>query len=99
MNVRVGYSWEENRVGIDQLARGRSNSAGDITLDTSSDTSTLLDNAIQVGDVAILVPLTANAASEMPFVYSTPATVKGSITLTHSNTALADLTFRYRITE
>jgi len=69
---------------LDLLARGRTNACGTITLTTSSTTTTVLNNAIKVGDRVFLQPLDANAAAEAIYVEDGAAT-EGQIILTHAS--------------
>jgi len=69
---------------IGQLARGRTNACGTITLTTSSTTTTVEDVSIEKGDRVSLTALDANAAAETIHVEDGAATA-GQITLTHAN--------------
>lgn len=92
-------------MSIQQLASGRSNAVGSVTLATSSATttvdvnsSTIAPTIIAPGSVPILVPTTANAATEVgngTMYISNVA--KGSFTITHANSATTDRTFLWAI--
>ncbi len=92
-------------IAIQQLAAGRSNAIGSITLNTGAAT-TLVDvtmnsvapTIIAAGSVPILTPTTANAAAEVGngTIYVS-AVANGSFTITHANSATAGRTFLYAI--
>ena len=74
---------------LQQLAAGRSNGIGTLTLAVSA-TTTASDSGV------FLCPTTADAAAAMATTYLT--TVKnGSFTFTHANNTQADRTFIYAI--
>lgn len=92
-------------LSIQQLASGRSNAVGTVTLATSSATTTvdvtnntIAPSVIAVGSVPILVPTTANAATEVGngTMYIS-AVAKGSFTITHANSATTGRTFLWAI--
>lgn len=101
MTVRFGVHPEELRTGIRQLAQGRSNAVGTFTCTTSSATTTVSDTTIQIGDVLICTPTTANAATELASgnFYITIATQSGQITVNHTNSATTGRTFAYEVKE
>mgnify|MGYP003132986631 CR=1 FL=1 len=73
---------------------GKTNNTGSVTLAASSTTTTLNDERLGFNSVLLLSPLTANAAAQSPYV-STKA--KGSVIITHTSAAHADLNFDYII--
>lgn len=77
---------------VGQLATGRTNAGGTVTLRTSQTTTTITDRAVQKGDYLVLFPLTADAASAWPYGEDGAATA-GSYVLTHSS---AGTTRKYR---
>lgn len=91
---------------IQQLAAGRSNAVGTITLATSSPTTMVSvaggnvtqSGIIAPGSVPILVPTTANAATEVGngTMYIS-AVAKDSFTITHANSATTGRTFLWAI--
>jgi hypothetical protein len=92
-------------LAIQQLAAGRSNATGSVTLATGSATTTIDVNAnpvaptvITAKSVPILVPTTASAAAEQASgnMYVS-AVAKGSFTITHTNSATTGRTFLYAI--
>lgn len=79
---------------VNNLAAGKSNNTGNVTLTASSTTTTLNDERLGFDSVILLSPLTANAAAQNPYI-STKA--KGSVVITHTSVASADLNFDYII--
>lgn len=79
---------------INQLAQGRSNAAGTVTLAVSAASTTVAAQNCGTGSVVLYSPLTAHAAAEIGngtiFV---SAVAKGSFTLTHANNTQNDRTF------
>lgn len=81
-----------------QLAQGRSNSVGQVTLRAGQTTTTVtkaVDKAavnVSVGCEILLSPRTANAAAALTNVYVS-AVGQGTFTLTHANAASVDRTF------
>ena len=85
-------------LAIQQLAAGRSNAVGTVTLTANASTSTVTDNNCSVGSVPILVPTTANAAAEIGngTMYISNVSDK-SFTVTHANNAQVDRSFLYAL--
>lgn len=85
-------------LAIQQLASGRSNAVGTVTLTTSAATTSVTDRNCAAGTVPILVPTTANAAAEVGngTVYIS-AVSNGSFTITHANSATTGRTFLYAL--
>jgi len=78
-----------------QLASGRSNATGTVTLTPGATTTTVADNNCAAGSVIIINATTTSAAAAFPdIVYST---ANKSFTLTHDNSGATDRTFRYAI--
>ena len=81
---------------LQQLAAGRSNGIGTLTLAVSATTTTVVDHNCASDSGVFLCPTTADAAAAMATTYLT--TVKnGSFTFTHANNTQADRTFIYAI--
>jgi hypothetical protein len=81
---------------INQLAQGRSNAVGTITLVAGASATTVAAGNCGAGSVVLLSPLTARAAAELgngTLYVSTVA--NGWFTLTHANNAQADRTFGF----
>jgi hypothetical protein len=87
-------------MSLQQLAAGRSNSVGTVTLTQNSATSvvTTRTGTCAPGSVPILVPTTANAATEFGAgsLYISSVGVD-TFTITHINSATASRTFIYAI--
>ena len=88
-------------LAIQQLAAGRSNAVGTVTLATGSATTTVTPNQagiIASGSTPILTPTTANAATEIGNgTLYVSAVANGSFTITHANSATTGRTFLYAI--
>jgi hypothetical protein len=85
-------------LAIQQLAAGRSNATGSVTLATGSATTTVTTANCAAGSTPILTPASANAAAEVGngtmFI---SAVTNGSFTITHANSATTGRTFLYAI--
>ena len=81
---------------INELAQGRSNAVGAVTLAVSAVSTTVTAKNCGAGSVVLLSALTANAAAELGngtiFV---SAVANGSFTLAHASNAQNDRTFGY----
>ena len=88
---------------INQMMEGALNACGTVTLTNGGTTTVLQDNRISLVSKIFLFPQTAHAAAITGLFpdYTTIPTVGpiigGKITLTHSSSAQADLTFSYVI--
>lgn len=85
-------------LALQQLAAGRSNATGAVTLLTGSSTTVVSDPNCAAGTVPLLTPASANAATELgngTIYVSTVA--NGSFTVTHANSAMAGRTFLYAL--
>jgi len=83
-------------ISIQQLAQGRNNAVGEVTLELSVDTTTV--TAPNCGDdsTVLLFPQSANAAAEFVAGTLRIATISnGSFVITHVNSATANRTFRW----
>ena len=88
-------------LAIQQLAAGRSNAVGTVTL-TPSAASTVVtptqSGMIATGSKVMLTPTTASAATEIGNgTMYVSAVGKDNFTITHANSATADRTFFYAI--
>jgi len=85
-------------LAIQQLAAGRSNATGTMTLAAGATSTTVTDNNCASGSVVIPIPTTANAAAELGngTMYQS-STANKSFTFTHANNAQIDRTFKYAI--
>ena len=81
---------------INQLAQGRSNAVGTVTLVANATTTVVTAKNCGAGSVVLLSPLTAHAAAELGngTIYVS-AVANGAFTLTHANNAQTDRTFGY----
>lgn len=77
---------------INQLAQGRSNATGSVTLTVSTTTTTVTALNCGTGSVVLLSPKTSNAAGALGTTYVSTVANK-SFTLTHANNAQSDRTF------
>jgi hypothetical protein len=83
-------------LAIQQLAAGRSNATGSVTLTLSAATTTVSDPNCAAGSTILLSPTTANAAAAVATTYVS-ATANGSFTLSHTSSTTAGRTFSYAI--
>ena len=84
--------------GVRLLFQGKTNNTGSITLTANASTTTLTDPRLTVDSVLAFDPLTANAAAELAAgTFYTLAANRNNLTwtLTHTNAASTDRTFRY----
>ena len=88
-------------LAIQQLAAGRSNATGTVTLTPSVATTIVAPTqtgTIAVGSTPILTPTTASAATEVGNgTMYVSAVANGSFTITHANSATADRTFLWAV--
>lgn len=85
-------------LAIQQLAAGRSNAVGTVTLATGSATTTVTTANCAVGSVPILVPASANAAAEVGNgTMYVSAVANGAFTIAHANSATPGRTFLYAV--
>jgi hypothetical protein len=81
---------------INELAKGRSNAVGTVTLAPGAASTTVPAKNCGAGSVVLLSPLTAHAAAEIGngtiFV---SAVANGAFTLAHANNAQNDRTFGF----
>lgn len=81
---------------INNILRGKLNNGGTVTLTANSATTTLTDIRIGTESVILLQPTTANASTALANVYfGTPG--NGTVTITHTNNAQTDRSFRYSV--
>jgi len=85
-------------LALQQLAAGRSNAVGTVTLATGASTTTVTTANCAPGSTPILVPASANAATEVGGgTMYVSAVASGSFTITHANSATTGRTFLYAI--
>lgn len=81
-----------------ELASGRSNAVGTVTLTTGAGSTVVTDANCAAGCVPLPEP--TNAASATEYVsgnFYVSAVANGSFTITHTNSATAGRTFRYAL--
>jgi hypothetical protein len=85
-------------LALQQLAAGRSNAVGTVTLATGVATTVVTDKNCAAGSTPLLTPATANAATEVGngTIYVS-AVANGSFTLTHASSATTGRTFLYAL--
>jgi hypothetical protein len=81
---------------INELAKGRSNAVGTVTLAVSATSTTVAAKNCGAGSVVLLSPLTVHAAAEIGngTIYVS-AVLNGSFTLGHASNTQNDRTFGY----
>jgi hypothetical protein len=87
-------------LSLQQLAAGRSNAVGSVTLTANAATTTVADDNCSAESAIYLMPTTANASAEKGAgtIYIAAATVLNkSFVITHANNAQTDRIFRYAI--
>ena len=81
---------------IQQLAAGRSNAVGSVTLTANATETVVTGVNIGADSYPFFVPLTANAASEIGAgTMYVSARTAGSFTITHTNNAQTDRDFGF----
>lgn len=81
---------------INELASGRCNATGTLTLVAGATTTTVVAPTCAPGSVPILVPTTPNAATEIGNgTLYVSAVGKGAFTATHANNVQTDRTFLF----
>ena len=85
-------------LAIQQLAAGRSNAVGLVTLVTSSPTTIVNDKNCAIGSTPLFTPASASAATEIGngTMYLSAVT-NGSFTITHANSSISDRKFLYAL--
>jgi hypothetical protein len=83
---------------LQQLAAGRSNAVGTVTLTENAASTLVSDLNCSEDSVILLMPTTANASAEQGAgtIYVS-AVARKSFTVTHANNSQTDRTFRYAI--
>ena len=85
-------------LALQQLAAGRSNAVGTVTLATGVATTVVTDKNCAAGSTPLLTPATANAATEVGNgTLYVSAVANGSFTLTHASSATTGRTFLYAL--
>jgi hypothetical protein len=87
-------------LSLQQLAAGRSNAVGTVTLTASAATTLVTDKNCAAGSAILPMPTTANASAELgngTWFVPTATILNGSFVITHANNAQTDRIFRYAI--
>lgn len=85
-------------LAIQQLAAGRSNAVGSVTLATGASSTTVATANCAAGSVPILVPASANAANEVGNgTMYVSAVANGAFTIAHANSATAGRVFLWAV--
>jgi hypothetical protein len=85
-------------LAIQQLAAGRSNAIGTVTLAIGAPTTVVTDKNCAAGSTPLFTPTTASAATELGNgTMYVSAIANGSFTVTHANSATTGRTFLYAI--
>lgn len=87
-------------LAIQQLAAGRSNAVGTVTLTINVAATVVTDKNCAAGSNILFTPTTANAAAEIgngTMYVPTATIINGSFSITHANAATAGRTFLYSI--
>lgn len=82
-------------LSLQQLAAGRSNAIGVVTLATGATTTVVSDVNCSVESAITMMPGTSNAAAALATTYITAG--NKSFTITHASNSQTDRTFRYAI--
>ncbi|MGC2780723.1 MAG: hypothetical protein WA418_34315 [Bradyrhizobium sp.] len=85
-------------LALQQLAAGRSNAVGSVTLSSGTSTTVVADKNCSVSSTPILTPATASAAAELGngTIYVS-AVANGAFTLTHTSSAATTRAFLYAL--
>jgi hypothetical protein len=79
---------------LQQLAQGRSNAVGTVTLTHGTTTTTVTNQTCGSESIVLLMPKTLNAAGALATTFVTNIG-PGTFTLNHANAATTDRTFGY----
>lgn len=91
---------KKQNLSLQQLAAGRSNATGTVTLTANAATTTVTDANCATGSSIHLMPTNANSATEYgagTWYIATATILNGSFVITHANNAQTDRTFRYAV--
>ena len=84
---------------INGVLDGRQNNIGSVTLATGAASTVVSDRRVGVDSVVTFMPTTANAAAELGNgTMYVSALTQAAYTITHTNNAQADRTFKYEVT-
>lgn len=98
MSVNVPFPRETDLekliTAIRELASGRSNAVGSVTLTADTTSTTVTAVTCGAGSTVLLQPTTANAAAALGTTYIGTVS-NGSFVITHASATTEDRTFRY----
>jgi hypothetical protein len=81
---------------LNQLAQGRTNAHGTVTLTANAASTTVTAITCGEGSAPLVIPTTANAAAEIGAGTMYVSTISnGSFVIAHANNAQTDRTFRW----
>jgi hypothetical protein len=81
---------------IRQMAQGRLNCAGTVTLAAGVTTTTVKAPTVAKGTIIVLSPQTSNAASAVPTTFISPLNItSGQFIISHSSNAQTDRSFGF----
>ncbi len=85
-------------LALQQLAAGRSNAIGTVTLATGASSTIVTDRNCAAGSTPLLTPVNADAAGEIGngTLYIS-AVANGSFTIAHANSSVTGRTFLYAL--
>jgi len=85
-------------LALQQLAAGRSNATGTVTLATGASSTVVSDPNCAAGTVPLLTPASANAAAEVGngTIYVS-SVANGAFTISHASSATTGRTFLYAL--
>lgn len=95
--VSMAAGLRDTMMAVKQIAEGRGNVSGTVTLTASATTTVVTHPAIGRDAAIVLTPTTANAAGAIATTYVS-AQDTGTFTLTHASAATVDRTFRWAAT-
>lgn len=85
-------------LSLQQLAAGRSNATGSVTLTANAASTAVTNDNFAAGSTVYFTATTANAAAEIGAgTMYVSARAKGTFTITHANNAQTDRTYLYAI--
>lgn len=85
-------------LAIQQLAAGRSNAIGTVTLATGAASTVVFDKNCAIGSTPLLTPTTATAAAEIGNgTMYVSAVANGLFTISHANSVATGRTFIYAL--
>lgn len=97
LNANPSVNWlKEVAIVVNNIFKGKIQCTGQVTLTANTTTTTVSNPNCSEYSVAHLSPLTANASSVFTSTYVSAYT-EGQFTITHTNLASTDRTFRYTL--